>query len=100
MFSKILFILKNWSTVDHVIRETKDRNEQLVKESKRHNLNLCFKHKQRYSSKNYSSHNCDYCIKENQLKELNDRYKEQKIKHSRDLHEARKPNGNKTSQTP
>lgn len=72
------------------MRETKDRNEQLVRESKRHNLNLCFKHKQRDRSENYSSHNCDYCIKENQLKELNDRYKEQKIKHNRDLHEARK----------
>lgn len=61
---KILFLYG--PELEEIVNKLKKEKAEMLWESRKNNLNLCYKHRQEHNHSHYSEQNCDYC---NLLKE-------------------------------
>lgn len=58
---RLLLIFTYPGELKEVLEEKRMKKIKQQRESERHNLNLCFKHRQEKNHSHFSEQNCDYC---------------------------------------
>lgn len=93
MFKKLFYVFKNWGNIDYVLQEYDQKIKDQIRESKKYNLNLCFKHRERSPGTHYSDHNCHFCVETERVEFLERQLSIQK----ESLEKEKQRNGLKTS---
>lgn len=65
---KILFIFG--PELEELVKKLKKDKQKALQNARKHNLNLCFDHKQERNHSFYSKQNCDYCRMQNENRKM------------------------------
>lgn len=61
MFRKLWLVFKYGPELEALPDEKRQKRELAEWEATRHNLRLCYKHRQERNHSQYNEQNCDYC---------------------------------------
>ena len=61
VFKRIWLMLTYGPEIEIVLKEIREKRREEERESNRHRLDLCFKHRQEQNHSTYSEGNCHYC---------------------------------------
>ena len=70
MLAKLLFIIRNWNTIDATIIEVNQKIAEAERERTRNHLYLCPEHSQREATERVTKHGCAYCLQSKELENL------------------------------
>lgn len=70
MLAKLLFIIRNWNTIDTAILEADQKIAEAERERTRNHLYLCPEHSQRVATERVTKHKCAYCLQSKELENL------------------------------
>lgn len=61
LFKILKFLIFNYSEIEQFLKRKQQEHEEKLRLSKKHNLNLCYQHRQEQNRSHYSRKNCDHC---------------------------------------
>ena len=58
---RLILVFRYGDEIDELLKDKRNTKDMAERESRKHNLDLCYEHRQERNRSQYSPHNCDYC---------------------------------------